>query len=424
MKKSGYRSILHIYLMFFIALLSVIAFSGIFLLSVVSVNTPDGATVRSNYPKEFTESFSEQIIFIDDRPQIKQSGLELLQTNNAGLQVLDGGGKELIHYQTPENAKTFYSDADLLRLYQTGHLNDNQSTSFVSSLTYNKKNYTYIIHFPVNIAKVTMYLNGEKFTTGKTIILLCLGITLFIILMAGIIYGFWITKIINRITVSIKAVAKRSYTPAVSTGVFQDVFESLDCLDTEIKTSDNIKENTETMRKEWIANITHDLKLTYQLENGIAPLQCTEQNFVRFLKELVINVLNHPEYEERTIHFDCTKENIMLSFDHKLMTRAFQNLIINAFAHGNDDTEITIRITVLNNILQIIVSDNGKGMRPEEVNHLFQRYYRGTNTEKKTAGTGLGLAITKSITEAHGGNISVESEIGLGTDFKICFPLN
>lgn len=44
MKKSGYRSILHIYLMFFIALLSVIAFSGIFLLSVVSVNTPDGST--------------------------------------------------------------------------------------------------------------------------------------------------------------------------------------------------------------------------------------------------------------------------------------------------------------------------------------------------------------------------------------------
>ena len=171
-------------------------------------------------------------------------------------------------------------------------------------------------------------------------------------------------------------------------------------------------------------SLIDDLKLTYQLENGIAPLQCTEQNFIRFLKELVINVLNHPEYEERTIHFDCTKENIMLSFDHKLMTRAFQNLIINAFAHGNDDTEITIRITVLNNILQIIVSDNGKGMRPEEVNHLFQRYYRGTNTEKKTAGTGLGLAITKSITEAHGGNISVESEIGLGTDFKICFPLN
>ncbi len=58
MKKSGYRSILHIYLMFFIALLSVVTFSGIFLLSVVSVHTPDGATVRSNYPKEFAEKLN------------------------------------------------------------------------------------------------------------------------------------------------------------------------------------------------------------------------------------------------------------------------------------------------------------------------------------------------------------------------------
>ncbi|MDN9572381.1 HAMP domain-containing histidine kinase [Clostridioides difficile] len=469
MKKSGYRSILHIYLIFFIALLSVIIFAIIFSFSMISVNTPAGTVVKSNYPKEFTESFVEQIVFIDDVPRIKQYGLELLQSNKAGIQILNDNGQEIANYQKSENMQDFYSDSDLLQLYQTGHISDNQTTSFIGNLTHNGKDYTYIVHFPLNISKVTMYLNGDRFTTGKTVILLCASVVFLIIIVAGYIYGFWITKTINRMSMSVKDIAGRSYVPVINSGVFREVFDSLNHLDTEIKTSDKVKEETEKIRKEWIANITHDLKtplspikgyaevlsekdttyeeqikysqvilknvsymesliddlkLTYQLDNGIVPIQRVKHNIVRFLKELVIDVLNNPEYEDRTIHFDCTEENIIFSFDHKLMTRAFQNLIINAFTHGNDDTEIILQISVVNDILQIVISDNGNGMNQEEVNHLFQRYYRGTSTEKKTAGTGLGLAITKSIVEAQGGNITVESEIGIGTDFKICFSLN
>ncbi|WP_343342818.1 HAMP domain-containing sensor histidine kinase [Terrisporobacter petrolearius] len=470
MKKSGYRSILHIYLIFFIALLSVIIFTIIFSFSMISVNTPAGTAARSIYPKEFTESFDDQIIFIDDNPRIKQSGLELLQSNQAGIQILNDSGQEIANYQKSENMQDFYSDSDLLQLNQTGHIVDNQTTSFIGNLTHNGKDYTYIVHFPLNISKVTMYLNGDRFTTGKTIILLCVSVVFLIIIVAGFIYGFWITKTINRMSLSVKDIAGRSYVPVTNSGVFSDVFESLNHLDTEIKTSDKVKEEAEKMRKEWIANITHDLKtplspirgyaevlsekdttseeqikkysqvilknvsymesliddlkLTYQLDNGIVPIQRVEQNIVRFLKELVIDVLNNPEYENRTIHFDCKEENIIFSFEHNLMIRAFQNLIINAFTHGNDDTEVILQISTVNNILQIVISDNGNGMNQEEVNHLFQRYYRGTNTEKKTAGTGLGLAITKSIVEAQGGNIIVESEIGIGTDFKICFSLN
>ena len=271
-------------------------------------------------------------------------------------------------------------------------------------------------------------------------------------------------------SVSIKNIAGRSYMPISNNGVFNDVFESLNDLDMEIRASDNLKEQTEKMRKDWIANITHDLKtplspikgyaevlseqditsgekvkrysnvilknvsyiesliddlkLTYQLENGMIPIKREEQNFVGFLRELVIDILNNPEYENRIIHFDSARENIMFSFDRKLLTRAFQNLIVNAFVHGSEDTEVTIQISVMDNIMEVIVSDNGNGMSPYETNHLFQRYYRGTNTEKKTAGTGLGLAITKSIIEAQDGTIMVESESGIGTDFTIRFPIS
>ncbi|MDE7432784.1 MAG: ATP-binding protein, partial [Lachnospiraceae bacterium] len=143
--------------------------------------------------------------------------------------------------------------------------------------------------------------------------------------------------------------------------------------------------------------------------------------------ELSIDILNRPDYEERTIAFQCSDniadETVMFSFDSKLLTRTFQNLIINAFVHGGNDTEVTINISVSECRLNITISDNGKGMSTAETDRLFDRYYRGINTESKNEGTGLGLSIAKSIIELHGGTISVTSCPGTGTAFLICFPV-
>lgn len=469
MKKFTYRSILRIYLIIFMALLSVVLFVIIFSLSIIRIPTTDGTTTKSNFPKVFTENFREEIVFIDDTCSIKPSGMELLQSNQVGIQILNEQGQEILNYQKPENAKDTYSIPDLLLLSNTGHGNDNQITSFLGSVTHNEKDYTYILHFPLNISKITMYLNGNRFTAGKSMILLCAGIVFFISITAAYLYGFWITKTINLMSLSVKKISQRAYIPISNKGVFHDVFESLNALHTDIKESDIVKEETENMRKEWIANITHDLKaplspikgyaeflsdketipkeqrkkytqtilknvsymesliedlkLTYQLDNHMIPMQCMEHNIVRFLKEVVIDVLNHPEYENRVIHFQCKQETILFSFDHAFMMRAFRNLLLNAFIHGNDDTEVFLQISVIHAKLQIIISDNGNGMNQEEVDHAFDRYYRGINSEKKTMGTGLGLAITKSIIEAQGGTISIASDIGMGTTFTICFPL-
>lgn len=468
MKKSGYRTILHIYLIFFLSLLgTILAAIGLFLL-LITVQKPDGTATRSDWPKAFTEDFKEQIIFVDDKPQVKQTGLVLLQDNHIGLQIIDDTGNEIYVFQKPEKASTHYSFTDLLQLNQTGHSDSEESIALVGAVTYQKTDYTYIIHFPMKIRKITMYLNGEWFTGGKTVILSTVGILLLVILVAGVVYGFWTARMISRLTTSIKDISKRSYLPFKNNGAFSDLYDSLNSLDMEIKTSDSLREETECMRREWIANITHDLKtplspikgyseillndtpiteeqcrryaaimlknvthienlvadlkLTYQLENGMVPVNRQEQNLVRFLRELVIDILNRPEYESRCIQFESMDETILFSFDCKLLTRAFQNLIINAFVHGEKDTEITLQITVSENNLKITVTDNGKGMSIEETKELFERYYRGTSTESKPEGTGLGLAITKNIVELHGGTISVSSIPGIGTTFLICFP--
>ncbi|MHC1747301.1 MAG: sensor histidine kinase [Cellulosilyticaceae bacterium] len=470
MKKSGYHTIFHIYLIFFLSLLgAIIASIGLFYL-LITVKTPSGSTIKSDWPKSFTEDFRTQIIFIDNKARVKQTGIEALQENDMGLQILDHFGYEIFSYQKPKQADDIYSNTDLLYLYQTGQLKDSESTSFIGTITNNGNDYVYIIHFPMKISKVTMYLNAERFTGGKTIAILIVGMLFMIVLISGITYGFWTTQTMSHLTASIREIATRSYLPIQAHGAFRDIYDSLNTLDTEIKASDMLRDQTEKMRKEWIANITHDLKtplspikgyaeilqehgtkteeqcerygrimlkniaymetliddlkLTYQLENGMIPLARQEQNFIRFIKELIIDILNNPEYERNTIHFEATEETVLISFDQMLLTRAFQNLIINAFVHGDKNTEITLQTSVSDTIFQIVVSDNGNGMTSAETGLLFQRYYRGTNTEHKLEGTGLGLAITKSIVELHGGTISVSSIPGIGTAFQIQFPIN
>lgn len=467
MKQSGYRTVFHIYLIFVLSLVATFLLGCWLFLQTFFIQSPSGANVRSDWPKAFTENFQQQIIFIDGAPQIRQAGISLLQENTIGIQILDTSGREVFSYQKPEQARTTYSSAELLRFVQPGHPAKSGTAVFSATVSDSGSEYVYILYFPMTISQVTMYVNGERFAGGKAIILPILLVLFFIILVLGVLYGFFTSRAIKRLTTAIHEISDRSYLPVQDQGVFRDLYGSLNNLDADIKASDQLRMRTEKMREEWIANITHDLKtplspikgyaeilledsstgpeqvrryagitlknvsymetlvddlkLTYQLENGMLPVNREEQDIVRFLKELVIDILNAPEYEKRTIHFESAEGSSLLSFDQTLFTRAFRNLIINAFVHGEDDTEVTLCVSALGGTLKIDLSDNGKGMEPETVEHLFDRYYRGTNTEQRPEGSGLGLAIAKSIIELHGGTISVSTIPTIGTAFQIEF---
>lgn len=400
-------------------------------------------------------------------PQVKQTGLVLLQENEVGIQIIDSTGNVVFSYQEPEQVNKVYSGTELLQLVQTGKSADGKTTVFSGMAFDAKKEYAYLLYFPVNVSKVTMYVNGERFASGKAIMIPVLLVLLLLVLISGILYGFFTTKAMKRLTTAIHEISARSYLPVQEQGVFHDLYDSLNTLDAEIRDSDQLRVQTEKMREEWIANITHDLKtplspikgyaeilqetdggdrehrrhyadvmlknvsymeklmddlkLTYQLENGIIPIHREDKNIVRFLKELVIDILNTPEYETRSIHFESEDETVMFPFDQMLFTRAFRNLIINAFVHGEDHTEVTVSILASQAALEIKVADNGKGVSEDAAQHLFDRYYRGTNTEQKPEGTGLGLAIAKGIIDLHGGTISVSSIPDVGTAFQIKF---
>lgn len=87
-------------------------------------------------------------------------------------------------------------------------------------------------------------------------------------------------------------------------------------------------------------------------------------------------------------------------------------------------TKVIVSVLKENQDIFISVRDSGIGISEAEQAELFNRYYRGTNTKEKTEGSGLGLAIAKQIIVLHGGEISVKSKIGEGTEFSIRLPVN
>lgn len=99
------------------------------------------------------------------------------------------------------------------------------------------------------------------------------------------------------------------------------------------------------------------------------------------------------------------------------------NLITNGLRHGGEEAEITIGLEKDNGDVLIKVIDTGRGMDPEVSSHIFERFYReDTSRTRDTGGSGLGLAIVKSLVEQHGGSISVESELGVGSTFTVRLP--
>lgn len=109
--------------------------------------------------------------------------------------------------------------------------------------------------------------------------------------------------------------------------------------------------------------------------------------------------------------------------DRTLILRALGNLVSNAKAHTGQGGRIAIQAEPVDGGYEISVSDTGKGIAPEHLPHVFDRFYRadGVRTAGEN-GVGLGLAITKSIVELHGGTATIESALGQGTTVTLLFP--
>lgn len=129
--------------------------------------------------------------------------------------------------------------------------------------------------------------------------------------------------------------------------------------------------------------------------------------------------------EEKNIEFSTSfhKPYLSIKFDSDKMEKAITNLLSNAFKFTPDGGKISLSTSGIADQLQIMVSDNGTGITPDDRERIFDRYFQSAQTnENRKQGSGIGLALTKEYIELHQGSISVESAVGIGSVFTVLLP--
>jgi len=124
--------------------------------------------------------------------------------------------------------------------------------------------------------------------------------------------------------------------------------------------------------------------------------------------------------EERHVTISCAGAGQIFA-DPALFNRALNNLVENALRFTPDVGEIQISIQSNTTQASVLVRDNGSGIAPEHLSHVFDRFYRA-DSARSSAGAGLGLSLVKSIIELHGGTVKIESQVGHGTTVVLSFP--
>ena len=116
---------------------------------------------------------------------------------------------------------------------------------------------------------------------------------------------------------------------------------------------------------------------------------------------------------------------IVVFADADRLEQVLTNLVDNALKYTPPGGRVEVQVAAVNGEVEVVVNDTGKGIRPEDLPHVFERFYRSDRSRTRgSGGTGLGLAIAKHIVEAHGGRISVSSRPNEGTTFTVTIPMS
>jgi two-component system OmpR family sensor kinase len=116
---------------------------------------------------------------------------------------------------------------------------------------------------------------------------------------------------------------------------------------------------------------------------------------------------------------------IMVKADSASLQNVFLNLLDNAVRFSRAGNKVSCALKAINGRVEITIKDNGEGIAPEHLGHVFDRFYRVDHSfgNDRKSGAGLGLAIAKAVIEAHGGTISLKSSTGQGTTVRVLLPL-
>lgn len=296
--------------------------------------------------------------------------------------------------------------------------------------------------------------------------LLC--VVLILILSVGVFAFLWIrNRLFQQASKIVGNYINNDYSchlPQHSEGEIFRLFASVEQLATMLQSQKETEHKTKEFLKNTISDISHQLKTPlaalamYQeiIENEPDNVETVKEfsrkagNALKRMEQLILSMLKITRLDTGNIVFEetpCFVKEVVENAISELTTRATHedkqiivkgennqtiicdmdwtseaigNLVKNALDHTEPEGIIRITWEKSPTMLRIFISDNGNGIAPEDIHHIFKRFYRSKHS-LNTPGIGLGLPLTKSIIEGQGGLISVHSDLSKGTTFTISF---
>ena len=372
----------------------------------------------------------------------------------------NGNGKEMrFHYrELPENYTEFLSAVNA---------SDNGEAELQNDDIYV---YGKFIDFYGSDEKAVLYVGTTLNAVGSTariIRIQLIWVTLLSIIIAFVLALFMsksFSKPVSQLNEKAHKLGEKDNDAEFSEGFCTELDELNKTLDT---TSEKLKKNRE-FQNELLANVSHDLRTPLTMIKGYAEMirdisredekQCAEDVAVIVeetdrLTALVNEILEYSELQMsdseavmNDIDLSETVASVADSFDKlysndgyvferniaddihikgnvSRLQRAIYNLLDNAVRHAGEDKWLGISLRTDNDKAIIKISDHGSGIAPEELEHIWDRYY--TKRQRSGKGvSGLGLAIVKQIVSQHNGVCKAESEVGAGSVFSIELSIN
>lgn len=416
----------------------------------------------------FVRNF-EKYIDLDENNKlyINNDGKNLIDKSNSWIQILDEDNKEVYSYNKPKNIKDKHTTIDIINGYKYAGGLGGSSQILAGYKKIDNITYTYLIGYPSSILTKYVFI-VEMDTFLKYIkygIILIIIVDFIIAIIFGYIFSKGITKPVKNIIDGVDYLYNGNYEVYFKEkGIYKNVLKKLNILSNKLKEIELERKKIDKIRDEWIANISHDIKtplssikgyaefleqdydfssediksfakvmnnksdyikelvddlnLSMKLKNNKSILKKEKVNIVSLVKNSVIDILNDSKYSKIDIKFECSEDKIFIDIDKVLIQRVLNNLIYNSLVHNDENISIVVSV-YKNEKTHISISDNGKGISENDLENIFNRYYRGTNTGEVHKGSGLGMSIAKEIVNAHNGDITIKSVLGEGTDINI-----
>ena len=169
--------------------------------------------------------------------------------------------------------------------------------------------------------------------------------------------------------------------------------------------------------------LINDLLDISRIEAGKLLLNLEPLDVATRIHEVVASLRPRLEEKRQVLTLDLPSTPMKILGDSTRIDQILSNLLSNAIKYTPEEGSITIRAELDATTLRLHIIDSGIGIAEADRDQLFTRFYRSADPAvRQISGTGLGLAITRSLVELHGGEISVESELGVGSTFSVSFP--